>query len=190
MTFIHTDENLLAPSADTLSCMNDHRPPCASSYEFRHISLRPIFPNRLLSCSLIQNHDTYLNTNNHSNLRPTLTSSSTAKLNPPTMHLLPSLLALLLGTNIVLSAENGRCDGVPGICFKTSKCQREGGRSVSGKCPSDPNDVKCCSSIPCGSGSNSGDCTWTDDCNTRLNTLKTGLCPGPANFQCCVPKFV
>jgi hypothetical protein len=124
-------------------------------------------------------------------LRTLLASNHTPSTS--TMHIsiiIPTLL--LLGANTIQAsvvaeraAENGRCTGsggAPGVCIPTAKCNSGGGKYISGACPGTPNDIKCCTKPSCGTG---GNCRWTSQCSSG-NTL-TGLCPGPADFKCCVP---
>ncbi|KAI9842586.1 MAG: hypothetical protein M1837_007024 [Sclerophora amabilis] len=93
------------------------------------------------------------------------------------------LCAVLAISSTTLAAVNGPCtaNGVPGICIATAACKSGGGKSASGFCPNDPNDIKCCTKA-CGSG---GTCRFTSSCT---GSSQAGLCPGPANFQCCTPK--
>ncbi|MCJ1466255.1 hypothetical protein MMC07_004874 [Pseudocyphellaria aurata] len=87
---------------------------------------------------------------------------------------------VLSGT--ALGAVNGPCsiDGTPGVCISTSSCSRSGGSFRSGFCPKDPNNVKCCIKPACGSG---GNCRFSSQCS---GSTKSGLCPGPADFKCCL----
>ena len=55
------------------------------------------------------------------------------------------------------------------------------GTHILNACPGTPDDVRCCTKTSCGSG---GNCRFANTCST--STL-TGLCPGPADFKCCVP---
>jgi hypothetical protein len=66
----------------------------------------------------------------------------------------------------------------PGVCVKSADCKAAGGTSISGACPSDPADVKCCSKPTCGKGN----CRWTSDCPGES---VAGQCPGPSSFKCC-----
>ena len=70
----------------------------------------------------------------------------------PTMHLIPFLLALFPLTAVAVL--NGRCSGTAtglhktqGICIKTTTCSQNGGVSISGGCPYDGADIKCCAKI-------------------------------------------
>ena len=69
---------------------------------------------------------------------------------------------------------NGHCSGTAtgiyrtdGICVSTSTCNSYSGSYISGGCPSDANNIKCCvigldpvSVNPCGGSSY---CTWTSE---------------------------
>jgi hypothetical protein len=82
------------------------------------------------------------------------------------------------------SVVDGACTGAggaPGVCIPTAKCTSGGGKFISNACPGTPNDIKCCTKTDCGTG---GNCRWTSQCST---SSVTGLCPGPADFKCCVP---
>ena len=82
------------------------------------------------------------------------------------------------------SVENGSCKGsggAPGVCIATSKCTADGGKFISGACPGTPDNIKCCTKTSCGSN---GNCRFTSQCS---GSTLTGLCPGPADFKCCVP---
>lgn len=83
-----------------------------------------------------------------------------------------------------LGAVNGPCsiDGTPGVCISTSSCSGSDGSFRSGFCPNDPSNIKCCIKPECGSG---GNCRFSSQCS---GSTKTGLCPGPADFQCCLGK--
>ncbi|KAK0610844.1 hypothetical protein B0T14DRAFT_398363, partial [Immersiella caudata] len=107
----------------------------------------------------------------------------------------------LLITSLALPALatlNGRCTSSKatgdwksaGICIKTSTCERYKGRTKTGACPHDPDDVKCCLIDEC-SGHPDGllyhsHCEWTNDsiCN-ELGRWLDNKCPGGNNFKCC-----
>jgi len=101
-----------------------------------------------------------------------------------------SILSLLLITiPSSLAAVNGRCSGRNGICISTANCGAYGGKSYTGKCPSDPNDIKCCDDIVCKAGDGrSGSCMFSNQCDTNTNDLISGKCPGGNDFKCCVKK--
>ena len=96
----------------------------------------------------------------------------------------PKLILILLATiSTSLASLNGQCSGRNGICIKTSSCTKYNGQSYSGKCPSDPNDVKCCDEIPCSANGKSGKCIFASQCNGES---VSGLCPGGNDFKCCL----
>ena len=95
------------------------------------------------------------------------------------------ILTLLFIISTVLATLNDKCSGRTGICIKTSTCSSYGGQTFSGKCPSDPNDVKCCDYIPCNANGKSGNCVFTSQCSGESFS---GLCPGGSDFKCCVGK--
>lgn len=92
-------------------------------------------------------------------------------------------LALTLATTGALAAINGPCTvgSTPGVCIATAQCSSASGTSSVGFCPNDPTGIKCCTKPSCGVG---GHCGWADSCK---GTTKAGLCPGPADFNCCFP---
>lgn len=95
-----------------------------------------------------------------------------------------SLLLLTTLTPTTLAALNGACkldSGASGVCLSTSSCSSGGGTSTPGFCPDDPDNVRCCTKKCSGSGG-TGDCRSTSCPGTSL----TGLCPGPADFKCCI----
>lgn len=111
---------------------------------------------------------------------------------------------LFIFAGFVRAAINGACSagGTPGVCLVNTVCTSGGGATHTGFCPNDPNNVLCCTKTACGSG---GNCRFTSACasgNTvsgmfssetcittilRPNLLVQGLCPGPADFKCCLP---
>ena len=119
------------------------------------------------------------------------------------MHFDSKLVLILLAIISTTFAKlNGQCSGRSGICIKTGTCSNYGGESFSGKCPSDPNDVKCCDNIPwptptptptpgkddtyngpCSGGG--GACINTNVVSCDTNTV-SGKCQGPSNVKCCV----
>ncbi|KAL8702354.1 MAG: hypothetical protein Q9224_000001 [Gallowayella concinna] len=100
-------------------------------------------------------------------------------------------MAVLIIPNFVIAhtlveraTVDGPCTGAggaPGVCIATAKCTSGGGTHISNACPGTPNDIRCCTKSSCGSG---GNCRFTSQCST---TTLTDLCPGPADFKCCVP---
>jgi hypothetical protein len=79
-----------------------------------------------------------------------------------------SILCLVLASlPTALAALNGRCSGTAtgayrnqGICVKTSTCSSHGGSYISGGCPNDPADVKCCVIYECYGDESM--CQWTN----------------------------
>ena len=108
------------------------------------------------------------------------------------MHFSLIFATAVIGVNSVCASAlaersvlNGACTGkgkAPGVCIATAKCSSGGGTYITGACPNLPNDIKCCTKTACGSG---GNCRWTSQCS---HSSVSGLCPGPANFKCCVPS--
>ena len=80
-------------------------------------------------------------------------------------------------------ASNGKCSSGNGICITTDDCTKSGGSYVSGKCPNDPNNVKCCNK-QCSYNGKQGECKFVDDC--KNGNVYSGLCPGNNNFKCCI----
>lgn len=98
------------------------------------------------------------------------------------MSILQVFSILLLATSTTLATVNGPCtiNSTPGVCISTASCSGAGGSFKSGFCPNDPTDIKCCVKPSCGSG---GNCRFTSQCS---GSSKSGLCPGPADFKCCL----
>ena len=84
-------------------------------------------------------------------------------------------------------ASNGKCSSGNGICITTDECTKNGGSYVSGKCPNDPANVKCCNKI-CSYNGKQGECKFVSECNN--GDVYSGLCPGNSNFKCCIPKEI
>jgi len=93
------------------------------------------------------------------------------------------VLSLLVTVPSVFAELNGRCSNHDGICINTGICDSYNGSNVIGKCPNDPNDVKCCFSIPCSSNGKLGNCMFKSQC---AGETVTGLCPGGTDFICCL----
>ncbi|KAH7163418.1 hypothetical protein B0J13DRAFT_464919 [Dactylonectria estremocensis] len=90
-----------------------------------------------------------------------------------------SLLSLLALT--AHAAVNEPCygkNGYAGVCVTTATCSKAGGTTISGACPKDPANVKCCSKPACAGGN----CRWISDC---AGTSRSNQCPGPSQFKCC-----
>ncbi|KAK5657546.1 hypothetical protein OQA88_3119 [Cercophora sp. LCS_1] len=95
-----------------------------------------------------------------------------------------SLLLTSLSARAILAAVDEPCygsGGVAGVCISTSACSSAGGTTISGACPADASDIKCCSKTSCANGS-SGNCRWQSDCG---GTVVSNQCPGPAQMKCC-----
>jgi len=86
----------------------------------------------------------------------------------------------------VFGAVNGRCSSGNGVCVSTQSCSKAGGSYVSGLCPNDPNNIKCCNKTRCVTSEGKvGSCKFTSNCS---GTSYSGLCPGGTNFKCCVEE--
>ncbi|KAL8769287.1 MAG: hypothetical protein Q9209_004669 [Squamulea sp. 1 TL-2023] len=87
-------------------------------------------------------------------------------------------------TLVERAVVDGPCTGAgsaPGVCISTSKCTAGGGTHILNACPGTPDDIRCCTKTSCGNG---GNCRFTSQCST---STVPDLCPGPADFKCCVP---
>ncbi len=79
-------------------------------------------------------------------------------------------LSLLVGLFplAAMAAINGRCSGTAtgaykenGICVSTSSCASYGGTYISGGCPSDASNIKCCLIDQC--YGDESRCQWTNN---------------------------
>lgn len=111
-------------------------------------------------------------------------------------------IAFLSLSATVLAALNGPCDyqGQAGTCIDSSDCAASGGSSVTGFCPDDPVNVKCClkddtastnpepvSTGPCNFQGQTGTCIDVGDCATAGGSHVQGYCPNdPDNIRCCL----
>ena len=94
------------------------------------------------------------------------------------------ILTLLVIIPTIFADVNGGCSGRNGICISTDKCSNYGGETFSGKCPSDPNSIKCCDNIRCtADDGRKGTCAFSDQCNGEKIS---GKCPGGSDFKCCI----
>lgn len=75
---------------------------------------------------------------------------------------------------------------VMGYVFLHLHVLSNGGSYVSGKCPKDSNNIKCCNKA-CKVSGKSGKCMFKSECS---GTTYSGYCPGGSDFVCCVPKPV
>ncbi|KAF3768979.1 hypothetical protein M406DRAFT_243966, partial [Cryphonectria parasitica EP155] len=113
-----------------------------------------------------------------------------------------------------LATIDGHCSGTAtgeyleyGICISTATCSDYGGSYITGGCPNDPNNIKCCvvgleksaSTDPCGGSSY---CSWNNlgcagtykpgqmapppppPIHTR-KSLFSCYCPGGKTYECC-----
>ncbi|KAK4033592.1 peptidase M24, structural domain-containing protein [Parachaetomium inaequale] len=83
-----------------------------------------------------------------------------------------------------MAAVNEPCVGYggrAGVCISSSDCTSAGGVTVSGACPADSADIKCCTKASCANTS-AGNCRWASDCAGRS---VANQCPGPAQMKCC-----
>jgi len=79
---------------------------------------------------------------------------------------------------------NGPCSYRSGICIDSGSCSYYGGTVYSGQCPYDPNNIKCCDSIPCrADDGRNGKCVFSSQCN---GVSVGGKCPGGNDFKCCL----
>ncbi|RYP02140.1 hypothetical protein DL764_005935 [Monosporascus ibericus] len=100
------------------------------------------------------------------------------------MQLQSIIVSVALVVGPTFAAVNEPCigrNGAAGVCVSTSACSSAGGTSITGACPWDPVDIRCCTKPSCSNGSN-GNCRWTSDC---AGSTVVNQCPGPAAFRCC-----
>jgi len=94
------------------------------------------------------------------------------------------ILTLLITIPTIFAAVNDKCTGRNGICINSATCSQFGGTTFSGKCPSDPNDIKCCDNIPCtADDGRKGNCLFSTQCS---GDKVSGKCPGGNDFKCCL----
>ena len=102
----------------------------------------------------------------------------------------------------VLAALDGPCNyqGQAGTCIDSGDCAASGGSSVTGFCPDDPVNIKCClkddtspadpepvSTGPCNFQGQTGTCIDVGDCATAGGSHVQGYCPNdPDNIRCCL----
>ncbi|KAF2871152.1 hypothetical protein BDV95DRAFT_607427 [Massariosphaeria phaeospora] len=97
------------------------------------------------------------------------------------MQFFQGIFLALLSSQLATAALNEPCygsGGVAGVCVSTATCSSSGGVTITGGCPRDPADVKCCSKPSC----SGGNCRWSSDC---AGTSVSNQCPGPSAFKCC-----
>ena len=93
----------------------------------------------------------------------------------------PAILSLALLHDVVPQSSQALTPRPSGVCVTTAACSASGGTTITGGCPADPSDVKCCSKTSCTNGA-SGNCRWTSDC---AGTTVANQCPGPSAMKCC-----
>lgn len=97
--------------------------------------------------------------------------------------LIPNIVNANVLQPVKRAVVDGPCTGAggaPGVCISTTSCTADGGTHILNACPGTPDNIRCCTKTSCGSG---GNCRFASSCSG--NTL-SGLCPGPADFKCCV----
>ena len=83
------------------------------------------------------------------------------------MQVIPVICLLFIVAGFAQAAVNGRCmaGSIPGVCLSTNACKHggPGGGTPHSEnfCPSDPDDIQCCTKTSCGKG---GNCRWTNQC--------------------------
>jgi len=92
------------------------------------------------------------------------------------------IISLLIAIPSALAAVNGKCSSGNGVCVSTTSCSKSGGTYVSGKCPNDPSNIKCCNK-KCSYNGKSGQCTFKSQCK---GSSYSNLCPGGKDFICCI----
>ena len=118
-----------------------------------------------------------------------------------------SPIALLSLCATVLAALNGPCEyqGRAGTCIDSGDCATSGGSSVTGFCPDDPVNVKCClkdddqasanpqpvSTGPCSFQGQAGTCVDVADCVSASGSHVQNQCPNdPDNIRCCLNSIL
>lgn len=120
-----------------------------------------------------------------------------------TMQLQSILFLLGLTAPGALAAIGSACSGTEGsgTCQSTSNCSGKPPRplsplpdiantlspgfTITGACPNDPNDVKCCIQKTCAPPQGSGKCRNTSS-GCSGGVFYSGYCPGDSSIQCCV----
>lgn len=92
------------------------------------------------------------------------------------------MIVLLIAIHAALAYVNGPCSSGTGVCVSSTSCSNSGGTYVSGKCPYDSNDIKCCNKN-CNVNGKSGQCLFKSQCS---GSTYSGLCPGGNDFVCCI----
>ncbi|RPA76895.1 hypothetical protein BJ508DRAFT_229178, partial [Ascobolus immersus RN42] len=82
-------------------------------------------------------------------------------------------------------AIGSSCSGTEGsgTCQLTTNCAS--GFQITGACPNDPSNVKCCIKKTCSvSGVGSGNCINTSN-SCSGGSFYSGACPGDSTVKCC-----
>src|SRR5690606_6085856 len=75
---------------------------------------------------------------------------------------------------------------LPSISTSVSYTNLLSGFQVTGACPNDPSNVKCCIKKTCSvSGVGSGNCLNTSN-GCSGGSFYTGACPGDSTIKCCI----
>jgi len=85
-----------------------------------------------------------------------------------------------------LASLQGGCSGSymgVGVCVHTADCTANGGSYISGFCPGDPEDVKCCVK-KVQVGNQIGKCLPTYQCYS--GRILDGYCPGNESVKLCI----
>ncbi|KAF2840225.1 hypothetical protein M501DRAFT_991247 [Patellaria atrata CBS 101060] len=95
--------------------------------------------------------------------------------------------------DVVERAVGSSCsyNGMSGSCQHTGHCGSTLDFYVSGKCPNDPDDVRCCITKSCnnkkgGYGWCMNKSTAGSFCKEYDGHFEAGFCPGPNDVACCV----
>ncbi|KAF9114070.1 hypothetical protein BGX27_000201 [Mortierella sp. AM989] len=100
------------------------------------------------------------------------------------MRFFLGIVTIALSAVSVMAANSCSVGALAGTCISTTSCFASGGTSTAGHCPNDPNNVRCCTYGSCkAKDGRTGKCAPTGSCS---GISIAGLCPGPANIQCCV----
>ncbi|KAF2182977.1 hypothetical protein K469DRAFT_584947 [Zopfia rhizophila CBS 207.26] len=102
------------------------------------------------------------------------------------------LFPITLLSPSILAAVNGPCSNgadINGICIDRGRCintyhgHSDPGRPGAWSCPGTPNNIECCSIVPCPTfNSQDFGCTWRSRCQ---NLGFIPVCPGGNDFVCC-----
>jgi len=101
--------------------------------------------------------------------------------------LIAFLIALIASSTFAF--VNGPCTGHRGVCMNKYECNRfmNSGITVEGKCPSDPETIKCCV-IKLNLYLSEGICLPVTECDFSVNQPLNGYCPGDSSVKLCVRR--